>query len=279
MNTDFNKLFKVSILHSYFDGDICTCLQFSPSAVTLELLQRYQFKISDAVNGFGFYSSSATSLSASLGYIKAATGREYFEFDLLTSDPAFYCFTDLPVNWTGRLLYDSASVTQVQGGNTLLLTGKLSEPETTMIVGNLKVRFDDLVNYTVAGQPVNFEISYAARATQWQYYVVNRNSVNLDNASVKGKDGIVFENSGSVTIETGESALLFTSGERLIPLSRFPKHRFDLVNNLSPAGNQQATGSRSKTIIKGLPIPDPLRMGTVQLQTKSQVSSPIYIYV
>jgi len=280
MNTSYQQLFHVKILHSYFEGNVCTCLQFVPAAGTLDIMKRFQFTINENVSGFAFYSSSTVSLSDSLSHVQAVTGQSYFEFDLINNETAFYGFTALPINWTGKLLYDSAAVTAPAEGNTWLLTETLSAPATTAIAGSLKIRFDDLIKYSNDQQPLNYEISFTARATQWQYYVVNRNAVQLDNAAVKGKGDIVFENAGNVIMETGEAALLFSSAGQLIPLSKFPKHKFDLVNSIVIAGTTKTTKSNaSKMIIKGLPTPDPLRMGTVVLNEKTQVSSPIYIYV
>lgn len=279
MNTNFKIIFSVKILHSYFDGDICTCLEFQPAAGTLGLMKRFRFTLNENINGFEFYSTSTVALRDSLDYIKAATGQGYFEFNVFTNTSAFYSFTTLPINWIGALMYDSAVIVSTEE-KTILLKETFSAPETTGIVGKLKVNFDDIVKYTADMNAVNFEISFTARETQWQYYVVNRNAVQLDNATVKGKGDIVFENSGSVIIETGEKALLFSSGSQLIPLSKFPKHKFDLVNNQQVASNNKTTqNSSSKMIIKGLPNPDPLKMGTVQINDKTQVSSPIYIYV
>jgi hypothetical protein len=280
MDTGFQLLFKTEILHSYFEEDICTCLEFKPSKALEELLKRFKFTISGNTNGFLFYSSSTGSLSTFLDHIKTATGQDCFEFDLINNSEAFYSFTPFPLDWTGQLQYDSSLMTALPEAQTFLLTETLSPRETTGTAGKLKVRFNDVLTLQADGQALNFKIRFEARATQWQYYVVNRNAVPLENAAVKGKGDVAFENSGTVTIETGEKALLFSSGDQLIPLSRFPKQKFDLVRVLKPVSDQKpARSSASEIIVKGLPNPDPLKMGIATVNDKTQVSSPIYIYV
>lgn len=279
MRTNFLKLFQVEILHSYFESSICPCLQFLPAASTQGLMERYKFTILQNVNGFQFYSTSAVSLRDSLDYIRTVAGTNYFEFELFNNDAAFYCFTGgLPLNWQGQLLYNSAMVNNDNG--IFVMTQSLSVPEITAITGKLKINFDDLLKYDAAAQPLTYRISYTARATQWQYYIVNRNAIPMENPAVKGKSGIVFDNAGSVTMDTGEKALLFYSGT-LLPLSKVPNHKFDLVN--TPADNNSATiktkQNSARIIFKSLPTPDPMRMGTVAIDNKTQVSSPIYIYV
>ena len=279
MRTRFKFVFGVQVLHTYFEGDICTCLQLRPTAATADVMARYQLKMNDRINGFEFYSGSIASLSESLQHIQRTTGLSCFEFDLINNDMAFYCFTALPMNRTVQLLYDSASVTSIPESKTLLLTETIEAVDSTAIAGKLKVRFADLIKYTGDLQTVNFEISYTARETQWKYYVVNRNALDLNNPAIRGKSDINFRNEGIVTIETGEKALLFSSGDQLLALSKFPKYKFDLVNLLKPPTGQPEKRTASKVIIKGLPDPDPSQIQAAFINAKTQVSSPIYIYV
>lgn len=278
MNTNFQQVFNVTILHSYFEGGICNCLEFMPTAATADLMHRYRFTMDEKVNGFALYTTSVVPLRDSLTYIQAASGDDRFEFELLNNNPAFYCFTALPMNWVGQLLYDSAQVT-VSPEGTLVLQEILSSPETTFIAGKMSIRFSDLLDRAMRGQPAAFEISYTARATQWRYYVVNRNAVPMENAMVKGRNSITFTNGGKVKTAAGEEAVVYSS-DSLIPLSRNPKYIFDLVNQPLPAENKGTSANSSPRIIfKGLPNPDPAMMAEAEINNKIQVSSPIYIYV
>jgi hypothetical protein len=144
----------------------------------------------------------------------------------------------------------------------------------------LKISLSDILKYQNKDGALQMQIEYTARATQWQYYIINRSLVKLDNPAVTGKSDIAFEGPANVTIATGQAALLFTSGKNLIPLSECPKYKFDLVNS---SGATQDNGSRSKKagkiIFKGLPHPQPGRFGSLIVNGKGQVSSPIYLYI
>ena len=101
----------------------------------------------------------------------------------------------------------------------------------------------------------------------------------LANPSITSKDGISFTGPASVTIQSGQQALLFSSGESLIPLSQQPKQRFDLVDNPAPDNQQGQKRNSPKIIYKGLPNADPKFYGITEVNGSSQVTSPMYVYV
>jgi hypothetical protein len=140
-------------------------------------------------------------------------------------------------------------------------------------IGRVRFYFADLV-----ASPA-FEIRFSARATQWQYYIINRSAAQLDNPSITGKAGIPFEGPTEVTIASGQQALFFSTGENLLPLSLSPKYRFDLVNTAATDNGSAARKSNAKVIFKGLPDADPKNIGIVRINGNTQVSTPIYVYV
>jgi hypothetical protein len=126
IQSNFQIAFKVEVLHSYFEHDICNCVQFKPGVVTQKLLKRFDFKIRNKINGFDFFVNSKNSLSVLLKYIKDVTDQTFFDFEINSSHSKFNFFTDLPVNWVGQLNYDSQADLNVyeddlRNGNTLLL--------------------------------------------------------------------------------------------------------------------------------------------------------------
>jgi len=102
----------------------------------------------------------------------------------------------------------------------------------------------------------------------------------MDNPSITGKDGIAFTGPDKVILENGEPALLFSSGNTLLPLSNVPKYVFGLANApiIINGGGVKKTGV-TQTVFKGLPNPDPSRVGTVIIDGGSKVSSPMYVYI
>ncbi|WCT10013.1 hypothetical protein [Mucilaginibacter jinjuensis] len=280
MQSSFKIAFNVAVTHTYFDKGVCNCLQFVPDAGTQMLLKRFGFIIRNKINGFELYSNSTSELSALLNHISKVTGQNSFGFKIQTNNPSFNYFTDLPVSWRGQLVYDSQSIIAVSDSNVVLLKETQSEDTDTTCIGSLNVQFDDLLKYSNATGFAQFQINYTARSTQWQYYVINKSALALGNPAIVGKADISFSPPTNVTIDSGQQAMMFSSGNNLIPLSEVPQYKFDLVNNPASGGNESSAKSTSvKTIFKGLPNPDPKRIGIVSIDNQQQISSPMYVYV
>jgi hypothetical protein len=280
MESNFKIAFKITVAHTYFEQGICNCLQFTPDDSTKKLLARFGFMTKNKVNGLELYSNSTSELQVFLNYIARVTGQGLFTFKIQTSNPNFNSFTELPTDWTGQLVYDSQSTANVHDADSVQLKETRSNDANNTDFGSLIIRFDDVIKYTDGQNLAQFNISYEARATQWQYFVINKSALKLDNPAVVGKSEISFNTPQNVTIENGEQALLFSSGDNMIPLSEVPKYKFDLVNNpiLTDSENQKKS-TATKTILKGLPAPDPKRFGLISVDSKKQVSSPMYVYV
>lgn len=280
MQSSFKIAFNVAVAHTYFDKGICNCLQFVPGAGTQKLLKRFGFIVRNKINGFDLYSNSASEPSALLNHVNKVTGQNSFVFKIRTNNSSFNYFTDLPLNWGGQLVYNSQSTVNVSASNIVQLKETTSEDIDTTCIGTLTVNFDDLLKYSSASGFAQFQISYKARSTQWQYFVINKSALALGNPAIVGKSDISFSSPSNVTIDSGQQAMLFSSGNKLIPLSEIPQYKFDLVNNPASNGGESPAKSTSvKTIFKGLPNPDPNRIGIVSIDNQQQVSSPMYVYV
>lgn len=271
----FTQIFGLDVYHTYFTGDICTCLEFIPDASTSALMRKYDFKMRPGVNGFDFFFNGTGSPAELLNYIAAATGQNYFEFTITSRNDAFLLFTDLSLDWLGQLTFDSSSPENQNTNGTIVLAEQLIPCALASDPGMVKIYFADIL----ANNTPTFEIRLNARATQWQYYIVNNSTVVLDNPSIAGKPSKPFTGPEPVTIPTGQRAILFSSDD-LLPLSEAPKYKFDLVNT-SSAGNPQPVKKTSggKIIFKGLPNPDPGNVAAVVINGKQQTASPIYVYV
>lgn len=281
MQSNFKIAFSVAVTHTYFNKGICNCLQFMPDTGTQMLLKRFGFIIRDKIDGFDLYSNSTTELSALLSHVSKITGKNAFGFKIQTNNSSFNYFTDLPVSWRGQLMYDSQAIVSVSASNLVQLKETQLNDAGNTCIGSLNVQFDDLLKYSNTNGFAQFQINYKARSTQWQYYIINKSALALGNPAVVGKSDISFNPPSDVTIDTGQQVMLFSSGNNLIPLSEVPQYQFDLVNN--PASNSgESSGGKNtsvKTIFKGLPNPDPARIGIVNIDNQQQVSSPMYVYV
>lgn len=274
--TNYQPVFKVEVSHTYFDKNICRCLCFKPGPVTSSLLSRFGIRKRDNMNGFDLFINSRTPLPEFLGYISNTTGSSFFDFEIETIAPAFNLFTELiPTNWVGKLVYDSGSELNTNENGQILLGASLS-PGGTSFLGSLTIHFDDIIKTANQGF-AQYAISYTARATQWQYLVINKSAVQLDNPAISGKAGINFIGPQNVTMDNAEQALLFTSGDNLLPLSEVPKYKFDLVNNTARQTGQKP--SSAKVIFKGLPSPHPSRIAFDKAGNTGRIVSPMYVYV
>jgi hypothetical protein len=278
--TGFTIAFKIEVSHSYFKNNICTCLQFELSAATKKIFDRFGCIIRNKINGFDFYVNATDDLAALFTYIKNVTAQDYFEFDIKNKNPSFNLFTELPADWVGQLTYDSSSGENNVAKDTVELKESLSINSGIASFGKLLIYFDDIIKYQNDKKYTQFNIAYKARATQWQYFIINRNAVVLDNPAIVGKVAVDFDTPEIVVTETGQQAILFSSGNNLIPLSEVPVYMFDLVNN-SKTNNSSTTkkSTAAKIIFKGLPNPDPDKIGIIKGDIKNEFSSPMYVYV
>lgn len=268
MQTNYQAAFSVQVLHSYFEEQVCRCLQFAPSPATDKAMKKFDCRMRHRVNGFDLYINSKQSLGNVLNYIKQVTDQTFFEFLITTNDPNFISFTDLPVDWMGIIMYDSGDPHNVQQGNLVQLNAQLVNNDAPSSIANLKIQFDDIVNKESYPQ---FRIDFNARSTQWQYFIINKNDLAFDAPAIT-KSEFDFNAAQQVVIDNGERAMLFSSGENLIPLSEIPKYKFDLVNNSSSARSP-------KILFKGLPNPDVKRIGIVNVKGQKEFSSPMYVYL
>ncbi len=280
MTSNFKKIFGITILHTYFNENVCKGVRFNAGEVTVQLIRRYGFRIlKGALNEFEFYSNTKSDLPLFLDYVKATTGCTFFDFNLVILNKEFNLFTDIPVNWVGQMEFDSTHVKQSEDGSNIQLIAKFGNSNGTGNGGRLRIYFADILKYWQQECPV-FNIQFEARATQWQYYVVIKNTLSMNQPSITGKSGIAFRGPEKVKMGTGESALFFTSGDCLIPLSEKPRHIFDLVStrNESTAG-AESTKITNRIVLKSLPNPDPKKMSLIRIGKLDAVASPMYVYV
>jgi hypothetical protein len=277
MNANYKLVFTVTVKHTFFQGDICNCLLFSPSTDTESLFKRFGFKIHSRNDGFDLYTTN-DSIEDYINYIQSSTGKSGFDFQIQTTNPDFVLFTDLPVNWLGQILYSNSDPLNQLKDETVILNQTLSEDSSTNI-GALNIQFADLIKGNKPSQEINYQINFEARPTQWQYYVVNKSKVLLDNPSITGKSKIAFAGPSNVTLPTNEEALLFTS-ETLIPLSEIAVNNFDLANNPAAIQNDKLkTKANPKIVFKGLPNANPSHFGIFSENGIDCMSSPMYIYL
>jgi len=276
IQSNYIKTFGIAAYHTFFDSGKCNCLHFIPNHNTDKIFKKFGFKMNPVSNGFNLYSNTKSSLSDLLNYISQTTQQNYFEFDIKCTNPNFILFTTLPINWIGAVTYSSQDPKNLSNEGKIVLSQTLENKPVSTHFGHLKIYFEHILKEQLSGDAALFEINFTARATQWQYYFINKNAVQLSNPSITEKENIQFDGPKNVTIQTGESALLFTSNKTYITLSEKPKYKFDLLSNSSSSNQNNA---KPKVIIKGLPNPDVSRIGIIENSDPNHVASPMYIYL
>jgi hypothetical protein len=281
MTTDsYSKIFSLEVLHSFFEKKICDCLLFEPAEITDKVMKRFGFIVRKKMNGFSVYCNTSQLLPFFFDYIKKATFENSFDFVIKTNDESFFLFTELPPGPEGQIDYSSEKISGIDAAGVVVLQPAYSQTKKG-VVGNIRFCFDDILTYKKDKDATAFRIEFQSRSTQWQYYIVNKSSVHVENPAINGKLNISFDGPVNVNIPSGETAMLFTSANELLPLSAKPQFQLDLVNNKIVEGENERAGplSARKILFKGLPWPDPGRIGLTELNGRQIFSSPMYIYL
>ncbi|GGB79254.1 hypothetical protein GCM10007424_19270 [Flavobacterium suaedae] len=267
--SNYIPVFSLSVSHSYFADGICRGINFQPCGTTLLLTDRYNFKYRSLPDGFAWYAGTADTLEQFLNSIAKTIGQTYFEFEI-TVTPNFYNYTTLPENTINEQVYNSNNATD----NIL---NSVSTGESGNCFGKLIINFDDILKVNTTENPASYIIQFEAKKTQWQYYIINRSKVECNNLAITGKENITFQGPDTITTAGGEQAILFTSGDVLIPLKEKPEYSLSLISQ--PEQTNSKIKSSNKIIYKGLPTPTPDNIGFAKGNKLDSIASPMYVYI
>ena len=273
MKTVYTILFDLTVTHNYFKSGFCEGLNYMPSRSTQGLMDRYNLRLQVTDRGFQFYSPRKVSLEYYLNYITKATGISSFEFDVRTLYGTFYQFTDLSLNQLGELLFNSSNT---KSDNDFFVLEKQFQRERVLAkdLFTLTVNFSDLIKAEQAGEEVLYKIEFFSRATQWQYNVINNSHQHVGELSIKGDLDVEFDTGKETILQNGQKATSFLSLTSDITFSEVPKYQFDLINTTEILGRKKV-----KTLLKGLPMPNPQQLEIEQDKTQNKVLSPMYVYI
>lgn len=260
----------LNAVHTYFEPTERIGLKFSIGAASQQWAKRYGVYLNTTFNGCTVYSNSSAETSRLLETIKNTTGTNALRIDVYAANANFYVFTKLPKNWLGIVQYKSSNVTK-QPDEIQQLTPTHTTTSAANKLGEVTLYFDDLVK---TNTPNNYQLHFEARATQWNYYVINNGDAPLVNPFIETKNKIAFKKPVEVELQNNTKALLFSSGDSNIPLASTPKQKFKLMDDL---GMNSANKKKTRTIFKNLPNPIPTR--TSIAQTNEIYVSPMYIYL
>ncbi len=273
MESTYTSLFSLTVTHTYFQSGFCEGLNYEPAASTRELMDKYNLRLQLNEQGFQFYAPRKASIEAYLDYISRATGVLSFQFKVTPLYGVFYQFTDVSVNELGELLFNSNDVESNQ--EFLVLNQQFQkEPLLANDLFRLTINFDDLIEAQKSSTEVHYKIEFFSRATQWQYNVINNSRQHVGELSITGDQNVEFDQGTETILQNGQKATLFTSLNSNITYSETPQYQFDLINTTEILGRKKV-----KTLLKGLPMPNPQQLEIQQEETSSKVISPTYVYI
>lgn len=280
IQNEFVLAFKVNVFHTYFEENICKCLWFEIGANTKNIFKRFNCKIRNRTNGFDFYINSKNELSEFFNYLKNATNNLFFDFDIRSNNLDFFYFTEFPADWVGEVIFNSQANSNSIKDNVVQLSETLSESMFAAKLGKVIIYFDDIIKYKSDNGCANFNIQFTAKATQWQYIIINKTGALLNKPSIVGHPDFDFLGPEFIITEMGENAIVFSTGNNLIPFSEKPIYRFDLISNLKMTEDKTFKNTAaSKVLFKGLPNANPKNMKKIGGDFDNSISSPMYIYL
>ncbi len=263
--SQFQPIFQLQIKHGYFNGGCPKGLHILPSGQTEALLMKRALALRMEESGLTAFVNGK--VSDVMAYWQKAYSMDALDFELNTSDWAFSLYTEQPLDWVGTRMYDSGL-----SDDTGLMRETLGPLSTPPVMGKIRIALKELVSGART-----YSIDFPARATQWQYYIINRSALSMKDPGIHRAGRAMVQAQGShlhftgpekVVTESGEAALFFSSGSDMIALSRWSDTRFDLVD-----------GHSASIIQKGLPLPDPAWTRKVQINGQTKACSPMYVYV
>lgn len=278
----FELLFEINFFHQYYDRGVMKEIQILPDPKTRTWINRYRLLVRQGQGKCSLYYPAEFEEGGLIQSLGNTMGEEPFLFFMVTENPFFALFSDLPTNWCGQLRFSSRK-TNVEADQSIVMEMQL-ERQTTWragVTGTISLYPNDLFAGTGDKRKCKYSIKIMARSTHWFYYLLNRSQLKLAHPVITNHQGIEFKEPERVTLPNGEEALRFTSGDEKFLLQETPKIKMDLVN-YPESQNKNAyggTASKARTLIKGLPVPGIEQIGVLEQEGKQFTYSEIYVYL
>lgn len=272
MINTYKEIFNLNLSHSYYASGICNVLSYKESEETNQIANRFSIKLQLKASGFSLYTATTQSIEDFLNYITQSTSGSYFEYLVEATNQSFYNFTDIPINTIGYFNYDSGNVTESE--NEIILQSSFIETSAASEALRIRIHFSDIITSYKTGNPIQYAIKLTARATQWQYNIINSSGQEFNQLKITSDNHINFEDPEQVTLANGQKALQFSTGSQRISLTDTAKFKVNLVNL-----KEGALANNSQIVFKGLPIPNPDTFTIIEKDDNVYVASLMYIYV
>ncbi len=266
----YKKIFRIKITHDYFSDLIDGSISLTLGLIMEELKKRFDIQIQNIQSAYNIYINSEVSTEVFLSHLESTTSNHFFDFNIQVSNPNFYNYSDIPTDFIGTYVYESNASENRLDTNVTLLNPKINTTVSHNLLGEVKIYFHDILENPSGA--TTFLIALKARATFWQYDIVQSKLDRFSNLYVDGSFSNFFEGPEQVTLPNNKVAVRFITPQPL-KLSEVPKYKFQLF------GIRTTASALNKNLNMELPIPDGRFTITNNENRDHKVLSPMYIYL
>ena len=193
---------------------------------------------------------------------------QMLSFEVISNDPYFFQFTESPIDQLGYFRFSNSELQPTETAK-IKLSSEFVEDNTAS--NNIAIIEVDLNALRIESQ---FQISFEARRTRWQYYIIKQQQQSLQGALVlQGKEAHLFTGPASKKIPNNMEAECFDSTTNLFPV----QERSSVELSLS-IKNEDGPSPTSSKLIARLPTATPRALQLAQEGEKDLISV-MYIYL
>ena len=252
MRPVYQSLFSLTTNHSYFSDKICKGIIFNPTEETKRFMVHFGLISKFTNNSFTIFADTTIDLNQKINWENINKGT-FLQFNITFTDSNFFLYTDLKANQYGYATYSANSNLNIKRDEITELTAL---PNATN--NCVQISLSSLLEAAEKKCESKFEINFFARSTQWRYFLINKSNIDINDLAIRNK-AIAFTGPVEVILEYGEKALLFSSGDSLIPLTEKPNLQFSLVSKKSTIIKSLPTVNLpTGSFVRGVPKPDHL---------------------
>lgn len=216
------SLVEVAVLHSFFDNGVFADLKISPDQRTQTFMWNAGLLFRVTTKGFSV-SRPERFDAAYVSELTGFFGPYHLRFQLFATSEDYVNYTETPLDTLVTYQFDNRKLEP--DTNEMIPTGRSGLAARTAI-GYVDIYLDELV----AGAEMlskEYSVSFSARSTRWNYYLMNVSSQEVADMVVEDEDGYAFEGPTETLVDK-KTAYLFTSGTQLYPLQERSEYTISL---------------------------------------------------
>ena len=270
-------LFQIEFRHDYYSDGRFQDITVTADKDTQTLIDRYQLITRLENSVFSCYATNNSPPGDFLRYLSELYHNKPFIFHLNSSMRDFNIITDLPLDWSGQIILNNDNVVKDEKDN-IELKQVLS---TRMVHDDNRISVIRLFPGEIfSGNDGNnkYLVKFVSRKTRWQYFVINRSQIKLNQPEITNENNVVFFRRDNALTPTGENALRFDSGDFVFPIRQAPVEQFDLVDSIETSSGENAQRIEN-VLIKGLPTPKNNQINVAAVKGEQRVYSDVYVYL